>query len=92
MDIQRSTVINLLVPPWHKLYKAPSKVPTKKVYKDNWKCKKVLGDANFIEGNNTEVKPPETATETPSLFTPGQYAEILKLLGVNNTENECTQW
>ncbi|XP_073300553.1 uncharacterized protein [Primulina huaijiensis] len=73
-------------PPWHKLYKAPNKGLNKKVYRDNGKHKRMSGYANFVEESNAVQ--PKFATGVPSLFTPDQYAEILKLLG-NNIQHEC---
>ncbi|XP_075508071.1 uncharacterized protein LOC142544956 [Primulina tabacum] len=74
---------------WHKLYKAPDKGLNKTGYRDNWKGRKISGDANLVVENTTaaQAKP---MTGTPSLFTSGQYAEILKLLGSSNVQDECT--
>ncbi|XP_075480651.1 uncharacterized protein LOC142521318 [Primulina tabacum] len=76
-------------PPWHKLYKPPpNKGPNKKVYTDNtMKHRRFSADANIVEESNTDQ--PKASTGAPSLFTPCQYAEILKVLGSNNVQNDC---
>ncbi|XP_073290519.1 uncharacterized protein [Primulina huaijiensis] len=80
-------------PPWHKLYRAPNKGLNKKVYKDNVNHMRMSADVNFVEENNTDqpkaTPKVSTGTGAPSVFTPGQYAEILKLLGSNNIQNDC---
>ncbi|XP_073305810.1 uncharacterized protein [Primulina huaijiensis] len=80
-------------PPWHKLYRAPNKGLNKKVYKDNVNHMRMSAEVNFVEENNTDqpkaTPKVSTGTGAPSVFTPGQYAEILKLLGSNNIQNDC---
>ncbi|XP_075512761.1 uncharacterized protein LOC142548343 [Primulina tabacum] len=72
-------------PPGHKLYKAPhtKKGQHGRIYRDNPRTPRP--SANLSEGAQTEASTltntDDKNTAVPSIFTPAQYAEILKLLG-----------
>lgn len=73
-------------PPGHKLYKQQGKGYNKKCNKDFQKNKKTSREVNLVEDGSVEAPQPETSSGA-QVFTPAQYAEILKLLGNSGVQS-----
>lgn len=75
-------------PPGHKMYKPQGvgRGNIKRFGKDFPKAKKAPREVNLVEDSSTEMSQSETLTGGVPIFTPAQYAEILKLLGGSNTQ------
>ncbi|XP_073042442.1 uncharacterized protein [Primulina eburnea] len=67
-------------PPGHRLYKPQQFRGPKKLSKDNFKPRQPYRDVNLATEVQAETFNPEVINNTP-IFTPAQYAEIMKLLG-----------